>query len=74
MGWGGGGGEGGGGDGVRTHANSKGQRWEWREVRKPESGGLGAAEGPRWGPMSLPQVGGQGVRPLKLKAFSKSKV
>ena len=31
---------------VRRHTTN--QRWEWRKVKKPESGGQGVTDGPRW--------------------------
>ena len=36
--------------------NSTDQRWEWRKVKKPESGGLGVAEGPWWRSGATPPV------------------
>ena len=44
------------------------------ESHKPKSGGPGSTEGPWWGPGAMALVGVRRRSPLKLKAFTTSKV
>ena len=37
----------------------------WQKLKKPESGGSGATDGPWWGPGARPLVGVKGHSPLK---------